>query len=148
MKGRIEEYLRARGVPYFRGHHDDEYFFLVEFVAGAHRGRLNVHLQVSGTASDAVLVTISPDRYYPVEVAEQLGALVSRWNAGDPVVQAVVHGSCDPHLVGVQACGDTRPADAAALRVVVDAAVAAGIELFGRIATTAVPSNAGLRDAG
>lgn len=148
MKRQIEDYLRARGVPYFRGHHDDEYFFLVEFVADAYRGRLNIHLEVSGAESDSVVVTISPDRYYRADAAEQLGTLIARWNGGDPVVRAVVHGSCDPHLIGVQARSDIRPADSAALRDFVDAAVAAGIDLFGRIATTAIPSKPGLRDAG
>ena len=45
MKRQIEAYLRARDVQYFRGHHDDEYFFLVDLVAGASSGRLNIHLE-------------------------------------------------------------------------------------------------------
>jgi hypothetical protein len=48
MNTLIEEYLRARGVRYFRGHHDDEYFFLVDFQSDfcldASHGRLHVHL--------------------------------------------------------------------------------------------------------
>jgi hypothetical protein len=35
MNGLIEDYLSTRGVRYFRGHHDDEYFYLVDFVVGA-----------------------------------------------------------------------------------------------------------------
>lgn len=149
MKRQIEEYLRARGAQYFRGHHDDEYFFLVDFLAGADRGRLNVHLGVDDAAPDTVQVTISPDRYYPAEQTERLVRLAEQWNAGDPVVVARVHGSCDPHLVGVQAHGCTRPADNAALTGFVDSAVAAGIDLFAGIATAAAPApNAVLRDAG
>jgi hypothetical protein len=148
MKREIEEYLRARGVHYFRGHHDDEYFFLVDFVAGAYRGRLNVHLDVGDAGPDTVAVTISPDRYYSVEKAEQLGAVVDRWNGEDPAVRAVVHGSCDPHLIGVCARSQTRPADMGALAGFVDAAVAAGIDLFGRIAVAATPPGTALRDAG
>jgi hypothetical protein len=148
MKRQIEEYLRARGARYFRGHHDDEYFFFVDFLAGADRGRLDVHLDVCDD-SETVQVTISPDRYYPAERTSRLAALVDRWNAGAPAVQAVVHGSCDPRLVGVQARGSARPADAASLSGFVDGAVAAGIDLFGGIATAAAPvPNAGLRDAG
>lgn len=149
MKRQIEDYLRARGVPYFRGHHDDEYFFLVDLLAGASRGRLNVHVEVCAAEPDALLVTISPDRYYPAEKAALLGALADRWNAGAPAVRAVVHGSCDPLLVGVQARGHHRPADAAGLSAFVDAAVAAGIDLFGQLAGTATEaSSPALRDAG
>lgn len=158
MKRQIEDYLRARGVPYFRGHHDDEYFFLVDFVAGAERGRLNVqraergrlnvHLEVTGGESDVLVVTISPDRYYPAGIGERLGTLVARWNDADPVVRAVVHGSCDPHLIGIRARGEIRTADPGELRVLVDAAVAEGIDLFGRITTAAGSTDAGLRDAG
>lgn len=149
MKRRIEECLRARGVQYFRGHHDEEYFFFVDFVAGVDRGRLNVHLEVDAAAGETVLVTISPDRYYPVEKAEWLAALAGQWNAGDPAVRAVVHGSCDPHLVGMQGRGRTRPADTAALTGFVDAAVAAGIDLFAHIARAIAPApSTALRDAG
>jgi len=148
MKRQIEDYLRARGVQYFRGHHDDEYFFLVDFLVGAYRGRLNVHLRACDDDADAVLVAISPDRYYPAEKAEWLGTLADQWNAEEPAVRAMVHGSCDPHLVGVQARGRYRPADVAALTGFVDAAVAAGIDLFGRMAAAAVPASNNLRDAG
>lgn len=148
MKRQVEDYLRARGVPYFRGHHDDEYFFLVDFVAGADRGRLNVHLEVTGSEPDAVVVTISPDRYYPAGNADQIGTLVARWNTADPVVRAGVHGSCDPHLIGVRARGEIRTEDAGELRVLVDAAVAEGIDLFGAISTAASSPGTGLRDAG
>jgi hypothetical protein len=149
MKRQIEDYLRARGVQYFRGHHDDEYFFFVDFLAGAYRGRLNVHIDVGGTESAEVLVTISPDRYYPAEKEQWLGMLADRWNAGNPVVQAVVHGSCDPRLVGVQARSLHRPSDVAALTGFVEAAVGAGIDLFARISSAELPEGGvGLRDAG
>ena len=148
MKRQIEDYLRARGVQYFRGHHDDEYFFLVDFLAGAYRGRLNVHLRACDGESDAVLLTISPDRYYPAEKADWLSTLAERWNAEDPPVRAVVHGSCDPHLVGVQARSRNRPADVAELTGFVDAAVAAGIDLFSKMSAAAIPASNNLRDAG
>lgn len=149
MKRRIEEYLRARGARYFRGHHDEEYFFFVDFLAGADRSRLNVHLEVDAAAPDTVQVTISPDRYFPADKTEWLATLAEQWNGADPVVRAVVHGSCDPHLVGVQARGRTRPADTAALTGFVDAAVGAGIDLFARIVTAATPARgAELRETG
>lgn len=145
MRRQIEEYLRARGVRYFRGHHDDEFFYFVDFLAGNYRGRLDVHLEADGADPESLLVTISPDRYFAAEKAGRLVALAEEWNAGQPVVQAAVHGSCDPRLVGLQARGRTRLTDPAALPGVVDAAVAAGIDLFGRIGAA---SEAVLRDAG
>lgn len=149
MNRQIEDYLRARSAPYFRGHHDDEYFFFVDYVAGAYRGRLNVHIEACGAESGEVLVTISPDRYYPAERAQWLGMLADRWNAAGPAAQAVVHGSCDPGLVGVQARSSHRPADLAALTGFVEAAVGAGVELFGRITSADMPAaETGLRDAG
>jgi len=148
MKRQIEDYLRARGMQYFRGHHDDEYFFLVDFLAGAYRGRLYVHLQVCEGEPDAVLLTISPDRYYSAEKAQWLSTLAERWNAEDPPVRVTVHGSCDPHLVGVQARSRNRPDDVAALTVFVDDAVAAGIDVFGRMSAAAIPASNTLRDAG
>ena len=149
MSRQIEDYLRARGVQYFRGHHDDEYFFFVDFPAGAYGGRLSVHIEVSDAEPEDVLVTISPDRYYPAEKVQWLGMLADQWNAGDPVVQAVVHGSCDPRLVGVQARSRHQPADRAALAGFVEAAVAGGVDLFGRISGAgAAGGRPGLRDAG
>lgn len=148
MKRQIEEYLRARGVRYFRGHHDDEYFYFVDFLTGTDRGRLDVHLEAGAADPETLLVTISPDRYYPAEKAVRLGALAGEWNAGGPVVEAVVHGSSDPRLVGLHARSSTRVSGAAELGEFVDAAVTAGIDLFGRIAAEMPSSNAVLRDAG
>lgn len=147
MKRQIEDYLHARGVRFFRGHHDDEYFFLVDFLSGAYRGRLNVHLEVCDTEPGAVLVTISPDHYYPVGVADRVGDLIDRWNAGNPAAEAVVHASSDPSLIGVLAHSRIRTSDQSALGDHVEAAVAAAAELFGQVA--ALPdTRAVLRDAG
>ena len=149
MSRQIEDYLRARGVQYFRGHHDDEYFFFVDFPAGAYGGRLSVHIEVSDAEPEDVLVTISPDRYYPAEKVQWLGMLADQWNAEHSVVRAVVHGSCDPRLVGLQARSRHQPADVAALGGFVEAAVAGGVDLFGRISGAgAAGGQTGLRDAG
>jgi len=147
MNRQIEDYLRARGVRFFRAHHDDEYFFLVDFLSGAYHGRLNVHLEACDAEPGTVLVTISPDRYYPVDVADRLGDLTCRWNAGNPAAEAVVHGSSDPSLVGVFARSRIRMSDQPALAEHVEAAVAAAAELFGQVA--ALPTGRpALRDAG
>jgi hypothetical protein len=148
MKRQIEDYLRARGVRFFRGHHDDEYFFLVDFLSGAYRGRLNVHLEACDDEPGTVLLTISPDRYYPAQTAERLKDLVDRWNAGNPAAEAVIHGSSDPALVGVLARGRVRASDLPVLTEHVEAAVGAAAELFGQVAGVSTEHVAVLRDAG
>ena len=64
----IERYLHTRQVQYFRGHHDDEYFFLVN----AYHGRLHVHLEPCGAGGTAVRVTITAERYYPAEQLDRV----------------------------------------------------------------------------
>lgn len=148
MNRLIEDYLRARGVRYFRGHHDDEYFYLV---VGADRGRLNVHLEVCDADRGGVQVSITPDRYFPVQYRQRLEDLVTRHNATSPAVSSLVQDSCDPRLVGVLARGQSRPTDSAAFRDFVDAAVACSVDLFGAMAGLARPARQGpgeLRDAG
>ena len=147
MNRLIEDYLRTRGARYFRGHHDDEYFYLVDCVVGADRGRLNVHLEVCDPDRGGVRITITPDRYYPVRYRQHLEDLVSRFNAGTAVVGSEVHDSSDPRLVGVLALGCSRPADSAALGEFVEAALASSLDLFGAMAGLAAPADA-LRDAG
>ena len=148
MNRQIEDYLRSRGVRYFRGHHDDEYFFLVDFLSGDYRGRLNVHLEPSDAGSGAVLVTISPDRYYPVRSADRLAELTGRWNAGNPAAEAVVHGSSDPSLIGVFARSRVEASEPPALADHVGAARAAAAQLFGQLAALPTTHGAILRDAG
>ena len=151
MNRLIEDYLRTRGVRYFRGHHDDEYFYLVDFVVGAYRGRLNVHLEVCDADRGGVQVSITPDRYYPVRYQQRLQDLVARCNTGTPPVHSVIHDSCDPRLVGVAARGQARPADTAAVGDFVEAALAFSVDLFGALAGLAEPARQGadaLRDAG
>lgn len=128
MKRLIEEYLRTRGVRYFRGHHDEEYFYLLG--VGDRRGRLNVHLEISGPDRDTVLIGITADRYYPAGLRETLDGLVVRWNSGASAIRAEVHDSSDPRLVGVSVRGEARPDSAAGLAGFVDAAVGSSVELF------------------
>lgn len=150
MNRLIEDFLRTRGARYFRGHHDDEYFFLVDFVR--HRkGHLNVHLEVSGRDRDAVHVRVTADRFYPAEQRVRLDELVARWNADAPALPATIHDSSDPRLVGLLACGECRPTDLADLTDFVDAAVAGAVTLFGAAAGADIPAQQKphtLRDAG
>lgn len=147
MNRLIEDYLRTRGARYFRGHHDDEYFYLVDFVVGADRGRLNVHLEVCDPDRGGVRVSITPDRYYPEGYRQHLENLAARFNAATSVVGSVVHDSSDPRLVGVLVRGCSRPADTAALGEFMQTALASSLDLFGAMAGLVQPADA-LRDAG
>lgn len=152
----IEDYLHARGVRYFRGHHDREYFYLVDYLpnrlpshaVGAGRGRLNVHLEAA--EPDAVLLTITPDRYYPAGGRESLEGVVNRWNTA-AAIGATLHDSCDPRLIGAVVHGRFQPDGAAALAESADAAVASAIDFFRGLAGAVGPAHddhAVLRDAG
>ncbi|BBY61407.1 hypothetical protein [Mycolicibacterium sarraceniae] len=124
----IKSYLSTRQLRHFRGHHDDEYFFLVS----ANHGRLHVHLQPCGPSGAAVQVTITGERYYPAEQRCRVASLVDQWNDSAPRVSAAVFESCDPRLVGVLAERCYRGGDVE-FGPSVDQAVQSAVDLFGRL---------------
>lgn len=147
----IKDYLRAKSVRYFRGHRDDEYFFLVDSPVVAVHGRLHVHLAVSGLLRDTVQISITPDRYYPADKRDRLSGLAARWTAGGQGAEAIVHYSCNPSLVGVLVEDFFRPISAAGLAGFVDQTIASAFELFEQVTVETLPSRRAtdmLRDAG
>lgn len=159
MSDLIADCLRAKGVRYFHGHHDWEYFFLLDYLdrpgaghsatnsaVGFRHGKLHVHLDRGGAPGE-ITVTVTPDRYYPAVNREHLMDVAERWAAGGHG-RATVHPSSDPHLVGavVQATG--RPVTVAELTALVDCTVAAALDLFGRMRRVTANSGPELRDAG
>ena len=144
----IEDYLRASGVRYFRGHHDDEYFFLADFLAGTSQGRLHVHLGVGVDRGEVELV-ITPDRYYPGARRERIATAAAQWASAVSGLQAELQQSADPALVGVVVVGRCRPAGIADLTGFVDRTVATAVDFFADLSTRlAPPDEDGLRDAG
>ncbi|WP_319432674.1 YbjN domain-containing protein [Mycobacterium sp. RTGN5] len=141
----IERYLSARQLRHFRGHHDDEYFFLVN----AYHGRLHVHLQPGGPSGAAVQISITAERYYPAEQRARVERLVEQWNNTAPRITAAVFESSDPRLVGVRAERRYRAGDTD-FGSFVDQAVQSAIDLFGRLRMlVAAPSeDTHLLDAG
>lgn len=142
----IESYLRARQVRYFRGHHDDEFFFLIN----AYHGRLHVHLEVSAADRDSITINVSEERYYPARLRGYLVGLVDEWNGADPWAKATLVTSSDPNLLGIAA--DNRYSrDSVDFAKVVDRTLQSAIELFGRARVLVVASGSDgnpLRDAG
>lgn len=137
----IAGYLQSRQMRYFCGHHDDEFFFLVN----AYHGRLHVHLQPHDSA---VRISITAERYYPADRRAGVTALVQQWNDTAPHAPARTFASCDPRLVGVVAERRYQPG-AGEFGSVVDQTVQSAIDLFGRLrAAVASSDDSHLRDAG
>ena len=148
MNELIEDYLCSRGARFFRGHHADDYFFLVDVLVDGRHKRLTVHLQAAG---GGVEISIAPDRYYPAEARDLFDELVARWNLAEPGAEVVIHRSSDPGLVGVSVRDAARPESVAGLSAFVDHAVGAAIDLFAGMRRVAAPTDQGgpmLRDAG
>lgn len=142
----IERYLRTRHVRHFRGHHDDEFFFLVN----AYHGRLHVHLEPCGADREMVKITATAERYYPASSGTRVAALAAQWNQAEPPARATVFKSSDPRLVGVAA--ESRYTDSADtdFGTFVDATIQSAIDLFGRMKASvkAQPDGEHLLDAG
>ncbi|WP_374024300.1 hypothetical protein [Mycobacterium sp. HNNTM2301] len=95
----VERYLRVRGRRYFRGHHDGEYFF----VTRANPRRLHVHLEISPAHGDVLIIRVTPGCFFPATERPWLVHFSDTWNRQDREVTAIVHGSSDPHRIGVVA---------------------------------------------
>lgn len=61
----IDRYLSTRGLRFLRGDHDGEYFCVVN----PHLGRLHVHLQMSPSFGDMLMINVSPARFFPSPTA-------------------------------------------------------------------------------
>jgi hypothetical protein len=95
----IERYMSTCGLRFFRGQHDGEYFF----VAHAHTRRLHVHLEISPSFGDVVIIRVTPACFFPVANRPWLTQFADKWNQQNREVTAIVHGSSDPQRIGVSA---------------------------------------------
>jgi hypothetical protein len=145
-----ERYLRTRGLRYFRGQHDGEYFF----VANANPRRLHVHLGISRWHSDTFTIRVAPACFFPAADGARLAQLADTWNQQNRDVTAIVHGSSDPQRIGVVARSSQRIRNEVSFEdfaSFVDRAVATAIDLFDELGSVAeLPSKAKplVRDAG
>lgn len=142
----IERYLHTRQVRYFRGHHDDEFFFLVN----AYHGRLHVHLEPCGADRENVKISITAERYYPATARAEVASLATQWNRTGPRAKAIVFESSDPRLVGVAAESRFGGSAAEDFGTFVDESIQSAIDLFGRMkaSVTSTPGGTRLLDAG
>jgi hypothetical protein len=99
----IERYLCTRGSRhcdrYFRGAHDGEYFY----VAKTRPRQLHVHLEVSPTQGDVLMIRVAPASFYPATDRPWLMHFADTWNQQNREVTAIVHTSSDPQRIGVVA---------------------------------------------
>jgi hypothetical protein len=146
----IERYLCTRGSRYFRGQHDGEFFY----VANTRPHRLHVHLEISPTQGDVLMIRVTPASFFPATDRPLLMHFADTWNRQDREVIAIVHGSSDPQRIGVVARRSQwirKDIDFEDFASFVDGTIADAIDLFGQLPptpelqSTAEPP---LRDAG
>ena len=145
----IERYLSTRGIRYFRGAHETEYFY----VANSRPYRLHVHLEISpvdleiSPEQHELFIRVTPACFFPVSDRPLLSHFADRWNKQDREVTAVVHESSDPQRVGVVALrsrwirGGFNVEDVHAFEdftAFVDCGIAAAIEFFSELTPVAV----------
>jgi hypothetical protein len=128
----IERYLSTRGLRFLRGDHDGEYFCVVN----PDPGRLHVHLEMSPSFGDVLMISVTPSRFSPVTDRPWLTQYADTWNRQNRGVTAIVHGSSNSTRIGVSARRsqwireDISFEDFASF---VDRTIAAAIDLFGEL---------------
>src|SRR5271156_5041622 len=146
----IERYLCTCGVRFFRREHDGEYFF----VADAHPRRLNVHLKISPSFGDVLIIRVTPACLFSVADRPWLTQFADTWNQQNREVTAIVHGTSNPQRVGVLARRSQWMREGISFEdfaSFADRTVAAAIGLFAELTPVVeLPSTAQplLRDAG
>jgi hypothetical protein len=145
----IERYLYTCGLRFFRGQHDGEYFF----VANAHPRRLHVHLEISPSFDDVLIIRVAPACFFPVADRPWLTHFADTWNQQNREVTAIVHGSSNPQRLGVVARRSQWIREGVSFEEFAsfaDRTIAAAIDLFGELTPVVeLPSTAQplLRDA-
>jgi hypothetical protein len=147
---RVERYLCTRGSRYFRGAHDGEYFY----VAKTRPRRLHVHLEVSPTQRDVLMIRIAPACFFPATDRPWLMHFTDTWNQQNREVTAIAHTSSDPQRIGVVARRSQWIRDRVSFEEFasfVDRTIADAIDLFAQLTPVVeLPPTAQplLRDAG
>jgi hypothetical protein len=146
----IERYLSTCGLRFLRGDRDGEYFC----VADADGRRLHVHLGISPSFGDVLIIQVACAGSFTVADRPWLTHFADTWNRQNRKVTAIVHGCSDPQRVGVVARRsqwireDISFEDFASF---VDRTITAAVDLFAELtAVVELPSTAQplLRDAG
>ncbi len=146
----IERYVRTSGLQFFKGEHDGQYFC----VADGRSGRLHIHLEISSSFGDMLIIRAAPACLFTLADRPQLTRFADTWNQQNREVTAIVHDSSDPQRIGVSARRSRWIRDNMSFEEFAsfaDCTVAAAVELFAEL-TSVVDSpstaqQAMLRDA-
>ena len=146
----IERYVRTCGLQFLKGEHDGEYFC----VANAHPRRLHIHLEISPSFGDVLVIRVAPACLFAVAYRPWLTHFADAWNQRNREITAIVHDSSDPQRIGVSVRRsqwireDISFEDFASFA---DRTIAAAIDLFAELTPVVeLPATAQplLRDAG
>ncbi len=146
----IERYLSTCDVRFLCDERGGAYFS----VPNAHYRRLHVHLEISRSFGDVLIIQVAPAGSFPVADRPWLTHFADTWNLQNRGVTALLHNSSEPQRIGLLARRsqwireDTSFDDFASF---VDRTIAAAIDLFVELAPVVEsPSTARplLRDAG
>jgi hypothetical protein len=146
----IERYLWTCGLRFFWGQHDGEYFFVVN----AHPRRLHVHLEISPSFGDMLIIRVTPACFFPVADRPWLTHFADTWNQQNREITAIVHSSSDRQRIGVSARRSQWIRESISFEdfaSFADRTIAAAIDLFAELTPVVeLPSTAQplLRDAG
>jgi hypothetical protein len=146
----IERYVHTCGLQFLQGEHDGEYFC----VANAHPRRLHIHLEISRSFGDVLIIRVAPACFFTPADRPWLTHFADTWNQQNREVTAIVHDSSDPRRIGISARRsqwireDISFEDFASFA---DRTIAAAVDLFAELTPVVeLPSTAEplLRDAG
>ncbi len=146
----IERYMSTCDLRFLRDEQGGAFFC----VPSAHHQRLHIHLEISPSFGDVLVIQVTPASSFPIADRPWLTHSADTWNEQNREVSALLHGSSDPRRIGVVARRsqwireDISFDDFAAF---VDRTIAAAIDLFAELAPVVeMPSTAQplLRDAG
>jgi len=95
----VERYLHSRGLRYFRGRHDGEYFFMLTV---GHE-RFHVHLEILPGKSHVLAVRVAPGHFFPATDRDRMIGFARSWNADGRHAEVILSESSDPRRIGVAA---------------------------------------------
>ncbi|MGE5693663.1 MAG: hypothetical protein ACM4D3_00015 [Candidatus Sericytochromatia bacterium] len=122
----VERYLRSRGLRYFRGRHDGEYFFILRV---GHQ-QFHVHVEVVEGTQNVVAVKVAPAHFFPATDRDRLDGFAREWNAGSRYAEVVVYESSDPTRIGLAALSSYRLDDADDFAEFADKAIRSAVKLL------------------
>ena len=128
-----ERYLRACGLRSLRGEHEGEYFGVID----AHPRRLHVHLEISPSFGDMLIIQVTPGCVFPAADQPWITHFADTWNQQTSEVTAIVHRSTsDRQRIGVSARRSQWIREGISydeFASLVDRTIAAAIDLFAEL---------------